>query len=627
MIQGLRDNLKGTVAIIVVGLMVIPFALFGVDSLFLQDNTAGKVAEVNGEGISEVSLARQIQQRKQLLLSRFGDQVPPSMMDDENLRGPILDQLVSRELLKQAAESGRLTISDADLDKIIIEGGQFITPDGKFDAQRYTDVLRSQGFTPTTYKNELREDVQIKQLVNGLMLSVSATEADVESLTKLTLQTRAIDYLVLPYDQVATEIELSESEVDAFYVANQSDYIDPEAVTVEYIEINLADIASGIDISDETVEAQYEAELADFEAQTSTGVSHILIEHNDGFEVRVEEVAQKLAAGEDFASLAATYSDDLGTNEAGGDLGLTDGNTFPEAFEAAVALLKVDTVSDAIETDAGTHFIKVTSRETSAPASLEERREGIRQLLASAEAEERFVELIEGVPDAAYNSDSLASIADEFGVTLQTSGKVSRNGSAGIFSDNRIIGVLFSDDFYRDGNTSDLIELGDNHAVVMKMKDYFPERQLELEEVKESVERGLRDQKVDERLNAQAEEIVQQLGTQVVTLKAYAESNELEVKSEDALQRTTRSLPSGLNEFVFSMSRPNGEEPLVGATPLNNGDWAVVSLRNVTEGSADLEGEAMANTRRRLSQQYADSELAGYLQAKKDLADIEVYNK
>ena len=623
MIQGLRDNLKGTVAIIVVGLMVVPFALFGVDSLFMSDPSQGKVAEVNGEGITEISLARQIQQRKQMLLSRFGDQVPPEMLDDEQLKGPVLDQMIQRALIQQVAEEGRLTISETELDRMIIEGGQFLTEDGKFDAQSFTQVLRRQGLTPTTYKAELLKDVQVQQLINGLALSSVATDSNVKSLTELTLQTRTINYLVLPYDEVEKEITVEESELNEYYEKHQNEYLESESVVVNFIEIDLNEITESVDIADSLVREQYEAEVADFEPQVSSQIAHILIEHNEGYQTRVAEVAEKLTAGGDFAELAKDYSDDLGTSEQGGDLGFTDGTLYPENFEAVVAELEVDGVSDPVETDAGTHFIKVVSREVSAPSSFEERKDGIRFVLASAEAESRYVELIEGLPDAAYNADRLDAIADEFGIELKTSDKVTREGADGLFSDNRVLGVIFSDDFYRDGNTSDLIELGDNRAVILKMAQYHPERQMELAEVLVEVEQSLKDQKINEVLQARASQIQSELSEQSAV--AYGKANGLETFEKEVVQRTSRNLPGGLNEFVFAMNKPGPESREVGSTPLASGDWAVVELLNVQEGEFTLEGEVLVNTRKRLSREYVDSELASFLNAKREKASIEIY--
>ena len=120
MLQSFRDNLKGAVASFLVLLVSVPFIFFGVDSLFSSADQTGKAAEVNGDVVSESQLRRAISQQREQRTQRFGDQLPADFLSDERLRGPAWYELVNRQLRIQGAQSGRMTVSDAALDELIV---------------------------------------------------------------------------------------------------------------------------------------------------------------------------------------------------------------------------------------------------------------------------------------------------------------------------------------------------------------------------------------------------------------------------------------------------------------------------------------------------------------------------
>lgn len=624
MLQAFRDNLKGVMAIFIVGLMMIPFALFGVDSLFLQDSTAGKAAEVNGSAVSEMELTRAVRIQKQQLLERFGEQAPADLVSDEQLRGPVLTRLVNRELLRQAAEDGGMAISDAEVNQLIISTPQF-QQDGRFSADLYTQLLRNMGYTPASYKKLLIEDLLVNQHASGLSGSAFATEGDIRTLTALTQQMRSFYYLTLPFDSAVDQVSVSSEEIQSYYDDNQAQFMEPERVSVEYIDVNLDDVAANTGVDPEEVKAQYEENVANFNASTKRHAAHILIEDGDESKEKIAAVQERLNSGEDFAAVAEELSEDLGSKEAGGDLGMSDGATFPEAFEDALAELKVGQVSGPVETDAGTHFIKLLNMEDEKAPSFESARPGIEEHLARATAEATFVELLEALPDATYNAASLKDVAQNLGIEAKTSELFDRKGGAGILSNNQVLAAVFSDDVLNDGLASNVLNLSDNHVVVVKLKDHKQPEVKPLADVSEEIKALLTKDKVETILGEQAQQFAGALD-KGKNLETLATEKGVEWQVETDIQRNNRSIDTELLTHIFALPKPQESKPINTTVTLANGDTVVAQLTVVKPGKLpELDESQLTGVKQRLAQDIGGSEIATYQNSLNDSADVEIY--
>jgi len=175
MLQNIRKNSQGPIAKVIVALIVVPFALFVIESL-LSGGGVQFVAEVNGQGISAVELQQQINQQKRRLLMSMGENIDPAMLDDQMLAGPSLDFMIRKELLLQSAKSNGLAVSDTRLGEVIGEMEVFQNA-GRFDPELYRRVVSDQGYSPGAFQQALREDMLLTQLRAGLAGSEFTTTA------------------------------------------------------------------------------------------------------------------------------------------------------------------------------------------------------------------------------------------------------------------------------------------------------------------------------------------------------------------------------------------------------------------------------------------------------------------
>jgi peptidyl-prolyl cis-trans isomerase D len=584
MLQHMRDNSKGVISGILIGLLVIIFAVSGAEALFKWDASSKKALSVNGETISELDVLRAIANRKQQLISRFGESVPADFLTDEKLRQPSIDGLIERSLLVQQAKKGGLAASKEKIDKEILATTAFQKEGGVFDQTKFVQLLAYQDFTPISYRKILAEDAMVTQFESGIVRSAFVTPAELKYILGLSFQTRDFSYLVLPAAKATASVVVEEADIKSHYDASPQAFTTPERVAVDYIELSVTDLMKDIVVSDEQVVKQYQQNAKSFVAKTERQAAHILLEGDA--QKRAEEIKAKLTAGEDFATLAKEYSSDAGSKEQGGDLGFSSGEAFPKEFESALALLKIGEISAPVKTDAGTHIIKLLSERGSAPASLEESKVTILDQMKRAEAESQFAVKLGKLRDLSYNAENLADVAKELNLSVKNSGLFTKTGGADLMANSSFINAAFSPEVLEQGNSSDVIELETNRMVVLKKTDRKPSQLEPLELVKEKIITLVRAEKAAALLISQAKDVMVSLGSGI-SVDELAKQANLTAKSAAAITRNDTNTDREVLQFVFTLASPVENKPTLGKVKLASGDLAVVSLGAVNLGTED----------------------------------------
>ncbi|MEK9996824.1 MAG: SurA N-terminal domain-containing protein, partial [Halieaceae bacterium] len=417
MLQSMRQGAQGTTAKIIIGLIVLSFAAFGLETL-LPGGAGTSVAEVNGEEISPFALQEAVTQQKRQLVSIFGDDIDPAMLDDDRLQPRALESLIQRALLLQKTVELNLVASDAQVGKSITAIDAFQI-NGAFSPDAYKSVLANAGYTPERFKRLQAEDIVLTQLQAAVSESEFVTPAELSAMANLIAEERDVRYLVIPEGTLIEEGELSSSALQSYYEAHQSDFLNPEQVVVDYILLTPDQFLT--EVAEDTVRQQFEAVRDEYTVTTQSRVSHILLipgeeESQADFAQRVAEVSQRLDLAEEFSALARELSDDIGSASLGGELGFTDGTAFPEEMEAAIAnLQQPGEVSAAVITDAGTHFIRLDERVAGESVSYDDIKEELRSSIESAEAERALLVAVEELRDLAFNAPDLDDPAAAIG--------------------------------------------------------------------------------------------------------------------------------------------------------------------------------------------------------------------
>ena len=587
MLESFRSNMKG-VALGITILIAVVFIFSGTGTVFLANSSNGAVASVGETEISEFDLLRSISNQKQQILEQNPD-LDTSLISDDMLRPAALERLIRREVLVQTAQKNGLSMSESSINSEILNVEGFKT-DGKFDQDRYKFVLQNQGYTHASFKQMLNNDLVVQQLISGVSETAFVTEFENQSLASVSEQSRTYYYLTIPVSKYSSEVSVSDNEVSDFYQNNPNDFMTEEQLKIDYIELKPEMLADKNAISEEMVQTRFEAELADLDLTESRRVSHILItENNDAL---IDEINAKIAANASFESLVSEYSEDFGSASVGGDLGFTSGETFPDSFEEAVMELNIGEVSGPVQTESGIHFIKLTEIQKDEYV-YEDEKARIMEDLANEAVSEIFVEKLEILRELSFNAESLSEVAEDAGLLVKTTDYFPRSGGKGVASNNVVINAAFSDDVLVEGYASEVLELGDDYFIVIKLREFKDEELRPLTEVKDSINEKLADEKLEILMKEESEKLLVEL-RDGETIEALAKNNNLDWQVVLSASRRVTDQNPEINAEVFKLDTPIGS-PTHHYFIMKNGDFVVASLESVSSGDYSSAEESVKN--------------------------------
>lgn len=581
MLQNIRQNIQGTTAKIVVGLIVITFGLFGIESI-LVNGGGNDIADVNGESISPQELQQALDTQKRRMIAMMGDNIDPTMLDDERLRPQALQALVNRKLQLQSAESLKLAISENAIGSVVGSMEEFQV-DGVFSPDLYKSVLSNAGYTPAYFKQSLSDDMLLTQQRSGLAGSEFVTASELELNSRVISEQRDLRYFTIPKEKFSSVSPVSEAQIEAYYNDHQEAFRTPETVDIDYLELSLDDFRTPVEES--TLREAYELAKQGFQFQTQNRVSHILFQSGDDNDVtqRLASAQEKLAAGVAFADVAKEFSDDVGSAPKGGDLGYTSGTTFPEAMEAAIAKLEPGVVSAPIKTDAGTHLVLVTERKKGEEASFEQMRDQLTQSIQADEARVVLLRTVESLKDLAFNAEDLAFPAKELSLTVKQANGITRTVNKGLFSNNALIESAFSEDVLSSGNNSEVIELPDDRYVVMHVRKHNTPEVMPLETVRSEVVSALVEEAARAAVASEARRALEQLRTGLA-MDDFARTQGYDLRVELSVDRRSTTVPPDVLRRVFELPPPAANMFPSDYIVAPNGDAVVIELQRVSPG-------------------------------------------
>lgn len=614
MLQKLREKTSGWIATVILGLLIIPFALLGVNEYLVQ-RADTSVARIDAppswwpgapswwpvsvlwehERITAEELKERMDIQRARLRQMMGEQFDAREFDTPETKRRLLDQLIDERLAQMAARRAELAVSDDLVRRTIAETPQFQV-DGRFNQERYLQVLASAQppFTPRAYEQRVREDLERNVLTGAIGGTNFVTRAELARVVQLLGEKRDVHLLVLPPPPADTAA-VTDAELQAWHREHGDRYKVPERVWIEYVELNAADMS--VPAADEAALRQrYEQEKARFVAEEQRLASHILVRvPSDADEAQrkaAEEKIRRIAAeakapGADFAALARRYSDDA-SKAQGGDLGwLGRGATVPE-FEKALFALEPGEVSDPVKTEYGWHVIQLREVKAGQMRPFEDVREQLASEQAQSERERVFGEVSGKLVEATLkNPSSLAPAAREMDLQVQTLGPVRRDEPTGILANPNVQRVAFSELAIQDGTVSDPIEIGPNHIVLLRVTRHEPERVPPLAEVKEQVAADVRAERIRKAAERRAEALLARARAGQ-SLEAIATAEGLPALEARTGVRRGEPLPTPeASEAVFAVPAPKGGKPSFGRFTLPDGSAMVFAVTASQPGSLD----------------------------------------
>ena len=578
MLQDIRENSQGMIAKVIIGFIVAIFALTGAEWLIGGFVASPPVAEVNGEEITEV----QLQANTQNLLASLGG----ADIDQQLLEQIALNQLIEETVMKQSVAKASMNVSSNRVDRAILENASFQI-NGVFDGDLAVRTMASQGYSIALYRDALSESILLGQLVNAYSASNFVTDSELESIAALMQQTRDFRYVSVTLGTRTLGTPISQEEIQNYYALNPIEFTEEESVDLSFVVLDRNVISEEILVAESEMLAEYEARRADYEGLSEKRASHILFELSSDLSEEeavqlASETRQRLLSGEDFAILALELSSDSVSAEEGGDIGYTDGTAFPETLELALETLSLDEISEPVISEFGVHLLKLTEDAENVYQSFDEVRDTIERELKSAEVDLLFAERIEDLSNLAFETGELLTISEQLNLEIQSISSVSRANASGLFANSEVLNAAFSDEVVLDGNNSDVIEIDDSQAMVLRLEHFNESTLLPLEEVAAEISVILRTEKEREAV-VELGELLLAARENGADIDSLLQENELGWVNAEGVDRNAFTVNREILEHVFSMPTPESSAS-VSNMVLPNGTYVLIELNEVTVG-------------------------------------------
>ncbi len=626
MLQAMRNKMHGWPSIIVLGLAVLAMSLFGMESYFTsRDDTF--VAKVGAHEISQNAYQDRINQLRQQASTEQGEHFDSSIFEKPEMKQRVLNAMVDQQLLLQANDDWGMRVSDQSVRDYIADIPAFQV-NGQFDAVSYRAWLASQRKTPDMFESDIRASLAVQLLPDAINQSTIVSDPQVDQFLSLLTQRRDLRYFLLPRPTLADD-KVSDAQIQTWYKAHLADYMNPEQVSLKYIEVNGADLPLQAAPSEDDLKKRYADEKQRFVQPEQRLVSHILINVPTNATPEQQKAAlakaEKIAAGAnpgDFAKLAAQDSQDLGSKRQGGDLGWLEKGVTNPAFDTALFALQKNHISKPVLSSDGYHIIWLRDVRSGESKPFDEVRDQLVKETSAAERDRTYNEVAGKMSDNTYqNPTSLEPASVALSLPIKTTALFARAGGAGLTANPKLIAAAFSDDVLVQGNNSGLVDLGNNHSVVIHVDKHVPAAAKPLAEVRADIQKKILDERIVAVEKKQADDALARL-RKGGAMPVVATSLGATITSvSEAVRRS--EVPAPLLTQAFLLPHPAKDKAQFAAVDMQDGTFALLAVDKVQGGDlSKVTPEERESLRQQMAQAYGSEttrELIGLLKAKAEI--------
>ncbi len=608
---------------VVMVIIVLPFAFFGIESYFSQSGSSTYVASVGEQKISQQEYARALDNQQQRLREALGGRADPALLDSPDMRASVLNTLIRERLLVSEAADTGMTVANAELQAAIAAIPAF-QENGKFSLGLYENFLRNQNLPAKTFEQSIKQGLLQERLIGAYAETALVPDRVAERIIRLNEQQREVSQVLVSPDQFLTQIKLEADAAKTYYDLHQAEFQIPEQARVEYLALSLDKLAGQVEISDEELQTYYREHAAEYEKPEEREASHILISAAADADEKTRTAAKTKAQQsaeqakkdpKNFAELAKKNSQDPGSAEKGGDLGSFRRGAMVKPFEDAVFSMKVGEIAGPVESPFGYHIIKLNAIKPGGKSGFDEVRKQIEAELRKQKAGARFAEAAENFSNLVYEqSDSLKPAAEATKLEIQTSPLISRKGAElPLLNNEKLLEALFSEDALINKRNTEAIEVAPNTLVSARVIEHKPARLRPFEDVKAEISKRLLFEEAGRRARQDAEAKLTQLQ-----------------KGEDAkliwspAQTVNRAKHEGFDEAASREIFRADATALPAYTIITNPEGAPVLVKISRVNDAEIGDDKRKAVVQQLRQASGQETLSAYLASLRDNADVRI---
>lgn len=545
MLDFLRKKKRSWIITILLGLIIVVFIAFYGGSQ-QPTGVASHVAEINGESISQREFIVHYQRAVERYREMFKGSLTPELLKNLNIKQSLLEEMIEARLVLQEARRLGLSATDEELMNAIAQVPEFHV-NGRFNKERYIQLLRANRLTPAQFEEDQRKQLTIQRLLGVLADAAHVTEAEVRERYRFEQEKINLQFVRFSVSDNLSDVRITDEDVQKFYDRNKESLKEPLKVQVEYIPYSFEQFSGPVQLTDKEVEDYYNSNRATkFTTPKQAKVRYVMVRLDAGADAKQKETAQVRAnrivaearAGKSFAELAKKESQDPSA-EKGGEIGWLNQGQLPEALDKQIFALAKGEISEPIETPVGFHIVKVEDIKEEKTLSLAEAKPVIMRELKLEKGKYEAAKIADRDREKAASGNDLAKIAQESGLSLKTTR---------LFSEGEVLPEIGpTQDFYKTAlalkakEVSSVIE-GPNAYYVLQAKERTEAVVPPLDAVRGKIEKGLKESKAYEMSVQQANDSLDQVKKEP-NLAKLARDKKLKLEETGWFARNTQQLP------------------------------------------------------------------------------------
>jgi peptidyl-prolyl cis-trans isomerase D len=491
---------------------------------------------------ASIDLRREIQ-------NRYGDQ-SPEILQSLNLRQMALEQLIEQTLINREANRLGLHISDDELARAIGSQTAFQV-DGRFNVQRYNEVLRENNLEPAVFESKTRERILSETMRQMVTQAVQVSQHEARNEFNRFGEKLSLAYVEFAYSDFTGKVNPSRQELIKYYNDNREQFLEPERIKIEFIRYDPSVLGASQTPSPEDIESNYERNLnTQFTHPQQVRARHILIAvppeasptEKAAAKSKAEDLLQKVKSGGDFAKLAQQYSDDPGTKNRGGELGYFARGEMVKPFEDAAFKLTPGQVT-LVQSQYGYHVLQLEEIKKSSQDTLEQAKPKIVAAIKEKMGNDLARQEIQQDLAAALEGRDFKQLAQKRSLVAVQTPYVSADQSVkGAESEPKLLAEAFK---FEKGETRAITDT--SVPFLVKLVDRTPSRILPFGEIQDRVRAAFIRQKAALLAADAAQTVLKQIKGPA-DFNSAAAINHLEVRTTGEFPRADRQIP-GIGSF------------------------------------------------------------------------------
>ena len=582
MFEFIRNHQRWMYGILLI-LIVPSFVLVGVSSYTDKGSDANTVATVDGQKITQQQWDNAQRAQIERYRQAMGDKFDQKMLDTPEARKAILDNLINERVVTAEIARSHLTVTDPMLTA-------FYADAFKGGVAEYQAVAARNGLTTAGLDARVRRDLAEQQMTAAVQTSAFAPRTIATRLSDLSEQEREVQELLFPVAQYIAQVKVTDDMVKAFYDKNAKLFEVPASVKAEYVVFTPESLEGQVAVSDAEVEAFYKANASRFGTAVQRNAAHILVKvlptataaERAAAKAKAEAIlAEVRKAPAQFAAIAKAKSEDVGSAELGGDLGLVAKDAFSKPVEDALYKLKQGDISDLTSDEYGFHILTITAFKPAAVKTLDEAKGDIAAELKKQKLSKKYSELAEAFTNTLYEqADSLKPAADKLKLKVETIDGLTRTPSPAMaqapFANAKFLAALFADDAIKNKRNTEPVQAGPNTLIAGRVIEFKPAARRPLAEVDAAIRQRVTIEEAAKLARKAGEDKL------AATRKSGDASGFGEVKTVSRNKQPTIAMPAALDVLKADVSKL----PAYVGIELPGQGYGVYRIGKVAQGAA-----------------------------------------